>query len=165
MNVVGRPPHALGVGERRRQAVGAKPYAWRMPLPDWLATINRRVTNPMLRPLAARLPYFGVVLHRGRASGRLYRTPVNAFAQADGFLVALTYGRDVDWVRNVIAEGGCRLVHRGHAVDLVGPRLLPLGAGTHVIPGWIRGILRVLRVSEVLHLGVPLKAGGTDRIG
>jgi deazaflavin-dependent oxidoreductase (nitroreductase family) len=61
-----------------------------------------------------------VVIHRGRTAGLLYRTPVTAFPYRDGFLIALTYGRDVDWVKNVIAEGGCRLIHRGRAVDLTG---------------------------------------------
>jgi deazaflavin-dependent oxidoreductase (nitroreductase family) len=102
--------------------------------------------------VAKRLPYFGVVLHRGRVSERLYRTPVNAFPQGDGFLIALTYGRDVDWVKNVIAAGGCRLIHRRRAVDLIGPRVLRLREDVGAVPGWIRGILKVLGVREVLRL-------------
>jgi deazaflavin-dependent oxidoreductase (nitroreductase family) len=102
--------------------------------------------------MATRLPYFGVVLHRGRVSGRVYRTPVTAFPRGDGFLIALTYGLDVDWVKNVIAADGCRFIHRRRAVDLVAPRVLPLRQDAGAIPGWIRGILRVLRVREVLHL-------------
>ncbi|MDP8970068.1 MAG: nitroreductase family deazaflavin-dependent oxidoreductase [Actinomycetota bacterium] len=122
-----------------------------MPLPEWLARLNRHVTNPILQPLASRLPYFGVVVHRGRSSGRLYRTPVNAFPHRDGFLVALTYGRDVDWLQNVLVAEGCRLIHRGRIVDLVGPRILPLRS-CQAIPGWIRRLLRVIQVSEVVHL-------------
>lgn len=110
------------------------------------------MTNPAFWPTATRLPYFGVVLHRGRVSGRNYRTPVNTFPYGDSFLIALTYGRDVDWVKNVIAAGGCRLIHRRRAADLVGPRVLPLRQAPGAIPGWIRGILRVLGVREVLHL-------------
>lgn len=123
-----------------------------MPLPVWLTRVNRRVTNPALRPAAGRLPYFGVILHRGRTSGRTYRTPVNAFPHGDGFLVALTYGRDVDWVKNVIATNGCRLIHRGRVVDLVDPRVFPLSENVRALPGWIRRILVILKVSEVLHL-------------
>jgi deazaflavin-dependent oxidoreductase (nitroreductase family) len=123
-----------------------------VPFPGWLARFNRRVTNPALRPLAHRLPYFGVVLHRGRSTGRPYRTPVNAFPERDGFLIALTYGRDVDWVRNVIAADGCRLVHRRRTVDLTGPRVIPLREEPGAIPAWIRGILRGLGVREVLRL-------------
>jgi hypothetical protein len=82
----------------------------------------------------------------------VYRTPVNAFPNGDGFLIALTYGHDVDWLKNVVAEGGCRLIHRGRGVDLIDPRILPLSEDTGSIPGWIRGILRTLGVSEVLQL-------------
>ena len=31
----------------------------------------------------------------------------------DGYLLALTYGPDSDWVKNVLAAGGCELVTRG----------------------------------------------------
>ncbi len=124
-----------------------------MPLPKWLARFNRRVTNPALQQVAERLPYFGVVVHHGRTTGRVYRTPVTAFPHRDGFLIALTYGREVDWVKNVIAQGGCRLIHQKRAVDLTGPRVLSLQEEQAIpFPGWIRGILRVLRVDEVLHL-------------
>ncbi|MDP8930166.1 MAG: nitroreductase family deazaflavin-dependent oxidoreductase [Actinomycetota bacterium] len=109
------------------------------------------MTNHALRPLATRLPYFGVILHQGRVSGSLYRTPVNAFPHGDGFLVALTYGRDVDWLKNVHVAGGCRLIHRGRTLDLVGPVILPL-QDSQAIPSWIRGILRLIDVSEAVHL-------------
>jgi deazaflavin-dependent oxidoreductase (nitroreductase family) len=109
--------------------------------------------------VAGRLPYFGVVLHQGRTSGRLHRTPVNAFPHEDGFLVALTYGRDVDWVRNVMAAGGCRLIHRGRVVDLFRPSVLPLGEAAQAIPGLVGGILRIIRVSDVLKLRSPQVEG------
>ena len=49
-----------------------------MPLPPGLARFNRSVTNHVTRPLIAHLPYGAVVVHRGRRSGREYRTPVLA---------------------------------------------------------------------------------------
>jgi len=139
-----------------------------VPLPGWLARFNRRVTNPTLRPVAGRLPYFGVVVHRGRTSGRVHRTPVTAFPYRDGFLIALTYGRDVDWVKNVMAEGRCGLIHRGRAVDLTGPKVLSLRQNDQAMPGWMRGILRLLKVEEVLHLELgrfPSRSGGVERPG
>lgn len=124
-----------------------------MPLPGWLARLNRRVTNPLLRPVAARLPYFGVVLHRGRGTGRLYRTPVNVFPDRDGgFWIALTYGRDADWVTNVLAEGRCRLIHRGGVVALGHPQLVELVDGPSAIPASVRAILRTLRVRHYVRL-------------
>ncbi len=68
-----------------------------IPLPRSVARFNRRVTNRVLGPLAPRLPGFGVVVHRGRRSGRAYRTPVNVFARPGGVVVALAYGPNSDW--------------------------------------------------------------------
>ena len=45
------------------------------------------------------------------------------FATEDGYLFALTYGPDTDWVKNVLAAGGCELRTRGRAVRLTSPRL------------------------------------------
>jgi hypothetical protein len=42
------------------------------------------------------MPGLGVVVHRGRRSGRVYQTPVNVFATEDGYVVALTYGPDAE---------------------------------------------------------------------
>lgn len=134
-----------------------------MPLPGWLARVNRRVTNPVLRPLAGRLPAFGVVLHRGRRSGHLYRTPVNVFRTGTWFVVALTYGSKVDWVRNVVAAGGCQIVYRGRRVSLEGPRLAGLDRVAPGIPAPVRSILRVLGVTEALLLegqASPSSSGG-----
>ena len=83
-----------------------------MPAPRWVATVNRRFTNHVMRVVATRLPGFGIITHAGRRSGRPYRTPVNVFPVADGYVVALTYGAESDWVKNVIAAGGCELERR-----------------------------------------------------
>ena len=75
----------------------------------WVAAFNLAVTNRITSRFANRLPGFGILTHVGRKSGRLYRTPVNVFRAPDGFLIALTYGRDSEWVGNVLSAGGCQL--------------------------------------------------------
>src|ERR1700691_6442889 len=72
----------------------------------WVAAFNLAVTNRITSRFADRLPGFGILTHVGRKSGRVYRTPVNVFRASEGFLIALTYGRESEWVRNVIASGG-----------------------------------------------------------
>ena len=62
--------------------------------------------------------------HRGRKSGRVYRTPINVFRRGHTYLFLLTYGADVDWVKNVVTAGGCSLRVRGHDVTLVNPELV-----------------------------------------
>ena len=71
-----------------------------------------RVVNPLSRMVAGHLPLFGIVRHRGRRSGQLYRAPVNVFRD-DDYVVALTYSSNVHWVQNVLAAGGCELETRG----------------------------------------------------
>jgi deazaflavin-dependent oxidoreductase (nitroreductase family) len=80
--------------------------------------------DPLVRPLAGRAPMFAVMTHRGRKSGRQYRTPINVFRRGDEYLFFLTYGADVDWVKNVLAAGGCSLRTRGHDIELVDPELI-----------------------------------------
>ena len=80
-----------------------------MPLPRGVARFNRRATNRVTRRIAGWIPGFAIVLHTGRRSGRTYRTPVNAFRGGDGYRIALTYGADSDWVRNVMDAGGCEI--------------------------------------------------------
>jgi deazaflavin-dependent oxidoreductase (nitroreductase family) len=83
-----------------------------MAIPRTVGRWNKAGLNRVTRHIAPWLPGFGVVVHRGRRSGRRYRTPVNVFATQDGYRFALTDGQDADWVRNVLAAGGCELETR-----------------------------------------------------
>jgi deazaflavin-dependent oxidoreductase (nitroreductase family) len=121
-----------------------------VPLPQSLARFNRKVTNQVTRPFAARLPGFGVVTHVGRRSGTVYRTPVNVFRGGDGFDIALTYGGG-DWVRNVVAAGQAGLRTRGRLHHVVGPELFHDPARRRV-PAPVRPILGLLHVDDFLHV-------------
>jgi deazaflavin-dependent oxidoreductase (nitroreductase family) len=116
-----------------------------------MAAVNRRVTNRAIRPLAPRLPGFGVIVHTGRRSGRTYRTPVNVFRIPGGYVVALTYGADSEWVRNVVAAGGCELETRGRRQHLEHPEFLHDEMRSPVPPP-VRPMLRLLRLADFLQL-------------
>lgn len=94
--------------------------------PYRLAHLNRRVTNPILRPVGRWVPPFAIVEHRGRRSGRLYRTPVFAFYRAGRVTIVLSYGDRTEWVRNVVAAGGGVLVRRGRRFSLLDPHIVPV---------------------------------------
>jgi deazaflavin-dependent oxidoreductase (nitroreductase family) len=87
-------------------------------------SFNLAVTNRITSRFAARLPGFGILAHVGRKSGRVYRTPVNVFRVPEGFLIALTYGRESEWVKNVLEAGGCELETRGVRYQLVAPTIV-----------------------------------------
>src|SRR5689334_20849731 len=127
-----------------------------MPLPRSVARFNRRVTNRVLGPLAPHLPRFAVVVHRGRRSGRLHRTPVNVFARPGGCVVALTYGPGSDWVRNVLAEGGCRLETAGRTLRMTRPRLIH-DAERRSMSAPVRLILGLGDVTDFLDLTVDAR--------
>lgn len=117
-----------------------------------MRTAVSRYVDPVLRPMANWLPGFGTVNHQGRRSGRTYRTPVNVFRRKDVYLFVLTYGSDADWVRNVLAAGGCALRTRGRDVALVDPRLVH-DPELRLVPAIPRFIERhVAQATEVLVL-------------
>jgi deazaflavin-dependent oxidoreductase (nitroreductase family) len=121
-------------------------------LSDRLARINRRGPNQVIRSFAGRVAPMAVVEHRGRRSGRRYRTPVLAFRLDDGYVIALFYGADRDWVRNVLAAGGCTLQRAGRQVEATRPERLPVGAGAALVPAPVRLVLPMLRVTALLRL-------------
>ncbi len=122
-----------------------------MPLPRWLARLNQRVTNHLTSPLARWLPGFGVVIHQGRRTSRNYRTPVNVFRRPVGYRIALPYGRDAEWVRNVIAAGGCTLETRGRTWQLTAPHVIHDERASWA-PAILRPIPRLFRVWDFLEL-------------
>ena len=83
-----------------------------------------RFVDPVLRPLAGRLPCSGSSNTGAVPTGRLYRTPVNVFRRGDTFLFFLTYGSDVQWVKNVLVGGGCTIETRGETLKLLNPELI-----------------------------------------
>jgi deazaflavin-dependent oxidoreductase (nitroreductase family) len=87
------------------------------------APLTTRLIDPVMRKVAGRLPGFGILSHTGRISGRRYRTPIVTFRRGDDYVVALGSGSDADWVRNVVAAGGCELLTRGRTVPLADPRI------------------------------------------
>jgi deazaflavin-dependent oxidoreductase (nitroreductase family) len=81
--------------------------------PRALARFNKRVTNPIQSVYAPHLPPWAVVEHRGRKSGRTYRTPVLSFRSGATLAVVLFYGTETDWIRNVLAAGEATVTRGG----------------------------------------------------
>jgi deazaflavin-dependent oxidoreductase (nitroreductase family) len=85
------------------------PAALDRPRSRWL--LNRLSPAPIV-----------VLVHRGRRSGRIYRTPVEAIAgepERGGLVIAPMWGERSDWYRNVLAGGLLEARVRGtpHAVE------------------------------------------------
>ena len=122
-----------------------------MPLPRRLARFNRVVTNRVVGPPARHLPGFAVVSHVGRRSGRTHRTPVNLYRHGDDYVIALMYGADRDWVRNVLAAGGADVETRGRRLRLVDPELVRDPARS-LVPRPVRVPVGLANVDEFMLL-------------
>ncbi len=120
-----------------------------MPLPRALGRFNRRVTNRVLGPIVARLPWFGILEHTGRRTGRSYRTPVMLFGSGDRRVIAMTYGPETEWARNVVAAGWATVVQRGRIVSIVGPSIVHDPA-RRAVPRPVRWALRLLGAADFL---------------
>jgi deazaflavin-dependent oxidoreductase (nitroreductase family) len=125
-----------------------------VPLPKALARANRLVLNRVMRRVAPLAPGLGLLTHRGRRSGREFTIPVNVFVVRGGVRLALTYGPGTDWVKNVLAAGGCSVRHGGRTLELSNPRIVhdPGRAG---MPPFVRFVLARIHVEQFLDLDLP----------
>jgi deazaflavin-dependent oxidoreductase (nitroreductase family) len=112
-----------------------------------------RFVNPVTRIVAGRLPWFGILGYRGRRSGRWYRTPLNVFRHGSSMVIALTYGSEVQWVRNVVAAGAAELRTGGRDLRLVEPEVF-IDPGRRLMPFPVRQFLGLLRVTEFLRMRI-----------
>ena len=132
-----------------------------MPIPMAIARFNRRVTNRLTRPIAGWVPGLGIIEHVGRKSGQRYRTPVDIFRRGDTLTVALTYGPESEWVKNVLAAGTCSVRTGGRTLQLTAPRLVH-DVERRAVPALVRPVLRLISVSYFLQMTIarePKKTG------
>jgi deazaflavin-dependent oxidoreductase (nitroreductase family) len=105
------------------------------------------------RHFAHRLPGFAIIAYRGRKTGKAYRTPMNVFKRDDSYIFALTYGPDVQWVKNVLAAGKADLHVRGRHVHLTNPELFA-DPKRRLMPLPVRFFLGLMRVSTFLRMTI-----------
>ena len=123
-----------------------------MRFADQRARFNRRVMNHLIRPLSGRVAMWSIIEHRGRRSGKVYRTPVSMFPTADGVAILLAYGEDRDWVRNLDAAGGGRAVMSGKTFDVIDPRIVPTSEAAALLSAPWRQIFGAMSTPSTLLL-------------
>jgi deazaflavin-dependent oxidoreductase (nitroreductase family) len=139
----------MGEGlDRTSEATRVKPP--RPPL-AFIRPFTTHVFNPLSRRFVHWLPGFGILGYRGRTSGKAYRTPMIAVRHGDEWVFALTYGSDVQWVKNVLASGEATLEKRRRKVHLVEPELF-VDAERRRMPFGVRQVLGLMRVSEFIRM-------------
>lgn len=119
-----------------------------MPMPRWWARMNKRVFNP--RALAgAKWP---VLIHTGRRTGAIHRTPLDVYPADGGYVFVPVYGAQSDWVRNILAAGHARLRIDGGEVELTGPRMIGRDEAFGILSAAEARTPRVLGITEYLRM-------------
>lgn len=125
------------------------------PLPPtrirFMLPFTRKVINPIARRFVGVVPGFAMLTHVGRKSGRTYHTPINVFRLGDHYVFALTYGSDVQWLKNIFAAGSVEMRTRGRDIRLVEPELI-IDPELRLMPLPLRIAGKLNRVTEFLRM-------------
>jgi hypothetical protein len=84
---------------------------------------------------------------------RQYRTPVMVSRRDNRLIIALTYGRNSEWVQNVLTRNGCDLETRNRKLRLFEPRVFH-DQQRRKVPAFVGFFLGLLNVSDFLELAV-----------
>lgn len=85
-----------------------------------------KATGPIALRLAGRrwFPIWAQLRHRGRRSGKEYVIPVAVLVTPGTFVIGLPWGPQTNWVRNVLAAGGCTIRWKGTDHQARSPQLV-----------------------------------------
>ncbi len=120
---------------------------------DRVRRLARDVGNPRLLPSAGKPgARASIIRHTGRTSGTAYETPVTVLEAPEGFVIALPYGPNTDWLKNVLAQGSATVVHEGSSYRVDQPEVVPSTQVAHAFSAQERRTLRWFGVRECLRL-------------
>lgn len=130
--------------------------------PSPIVRIVMRPMTKMLNPLIVRLAgrrnfhMAAQIRHVGRRSGRTYTTPVSARRSGDLVLIALTFGNQSDWSRNVRSAGGGTIRIEGEDYDVTQPQFMSRQEANPLVRAAFsrteRAGFRILGIKQVLIL-------------
>ena len=112
--------------------------------------IQRTMKPVALRGAGTPGAYASVIRHVGRTTGRRYETPVVAVPTDDGFVIALPYGLNTDWLKNVLASGSAIVVDEGTTYEVDQPQIVPAASAAPLFPRENQRTHRLFGVEECL---------------
>lgn len=128
---------------------------------DRIRIMNKHVTNKlMIHICGKRFGHFAILSHVGRKSGKVYQTPIIAEPLTGGFVIALTYGKRVDWYENVQAQGGCGLRWKNQDYRLHNPQFIAPEEALLAFPRLVRAALRFNKIEYFLKLEIASPKNG-----
>jgi hypothetical protein len=95
---------------------------------------------------------FSIIVHKGRRSGRIYKTPVLASFIEESIVIPLSYGENVDWLRNVLAHDGCEIIRKDVRIIARNPVVIKAESVLAVLPEGRSDLFERFDVEKFLHL-------------
>jgi len=136
--------------------------------PSLIVKIVMRPMTKMLNPLIVKLAgrrHFHMaaqIRHVGRRSGRTYTTPVSARRSGDMVVIALTFGNQSDWSRNVRSAGGGSIRIEGQRYHITQPQFISRQEAKPLVQAAFspleRAGFRMLGIKQVMVLRVASAA-------
>jgi deazaflavin-dependent oxidoreductase (nitroreductase family) len=113
-----------------------------------------RIFNPVAMLFAGTrlMPLYGVIQHRGRRSGKAFRTPVVVRPIEDGFIVPMPWGEGTDWFRNVRAAGGCVIRWKGRDYQMGKLEVVDASSAQSAFTGSMRAGMTRFGIKQVARL-------------
>lgn len=71
-------------------------------------------------------------------------------ATDDGFVIALPYGLNTDWLQNVVASGSATIVHEGNTYPIDRPEIVPMSIAAPLFSPQDQRTHRLFRVDQSL---------------
>jgi hypothetical protein len=120
---------------------------------DGVRSFNKHFFNRIILWFAKRNKGpFSIVIHKGRRSERIYKTPVLASFVGEFIYVPLSYGENVDWLKNVLAYDGCKIFQKDEEVDALDPIVIEAETALAVLPEGRRKLYERFDVEKFLRL-------------
>ena len=135
-----------------------------MVIPNKIRYVNKRFTNRVMMKIAGK-KHSPIVLieHIGRKSGKTYKIPLMAAPLKDGFMFALTYGKNVDWFKNVVASNQAKMTYKGSRYQLREPAIVPTSEGQEAFTSPKSNILRLIGIQDFFYMkSAPLEENLRD---
>ena len=109
-----------------------------------------RPFGPLDMPIAGTwwFPFYAILRHTGRTSGKAYSTPVVALRTHDGFIIPLPFGNATQWARNLFASAGGALRFAGTEYQVVEPQVVDHELARAYLPPLVRVLSARLGLRE-----------------
>ena len=120
---------------------------------DFVRLFNKYIFNRITLWLAKRGkgPY-SVITHKGRRSELIYKTPVLATYIDEFIFIPLSYGDHVDWLRNILAYDGGKILWKGKEITALDPEVIEAETAFPFLPEGRRELLERFEVEKFLRL-------------